>query len=426
MNKLCEQIIVALLLAVVVGVPLMMSTKIYSVFDLSKITLLYLLTFVLIVVWCVKQIFHRDTFKNNPLMIPIGCIFVISCFATIFSINPVESLLGNYKRYNGLASLMVYLCLFFLIVSYVKKDMLDLFINAIIITACLTCGYGILQSYGIDYFNWNTDYGKRIFSTIGHPAFFSAYLIMILPLVYYQVIKGRWYFLFALVLILTTFYLTKTRATFVGLIISNILFFVLLGKPLIRKHLFKVCLIIGVVLSISTVSILSMKKNPISRMVNDIKIEGSKVKLLTTASTRRYNVLMAVEIIKDYPVLGIGFGTIDDIYIPYMNKVLAKTGGENYKFQLQDRIHSDFFDRTVNTGLLGLCAYLFFIYSYIKMMWSQNGNRLLKVVLCSSLCSYFIQNQFSFGHVPILMLFWFLIGLSVIVCEKKDNEQQIC
>ena len=54
------------------------------------------------------------------------------------------------------------------------------------------------------------------------------------------------------------------------------------------------------------------------------------------------------------------------------------------------------------------------------MVWkgykrAQGVDKALIIGVCSACISYFIQNQFSFGHIPIITLFWFLIGLSVVV-----------
>ncbi len=418
MSKLCEQIIVALLLAVVVVVPLILDTRIFSVFDLSKITVLYILCFSAIIVWCIKQIIARDRFDSNPLMLPLGCLLAVSCFATIFSISPMFSLLGGYKRYDGLASLIVYLCLFFLITQYVKKEMVGVFINAIIISTCFMCIYGIVQYYNLDFFNWSTNYGGRIFSTIGHPGFFSAYLIMVLPLVYYQIVKGKWYFIVALILILTVFYLTKTRASFLGLIISSGCFLGLIGKDLLLRYRYKLITIFSIVLIITLIMSFRLEMNPVARIIEDIKVENKKVKLLGTTNARYWNALVAMEIIKDYPVLGLGYGNMQNVYLKYINRVIAKTGGEGYSWEMQDRVHISIFDTPVRIGILGGLITLWFIYSYARMIWcSFKEHRLLVVALCSATVAYWGQNLFVFGHVPVITLFWFLVGLSVVSCK---------
>ncbi len=52
----CDQIIIAILLVIIIAVPLFFGGNLYSVFDLSKITKLYILTFTIVIVWCVKTI----------------------------------------------------------------------------------------------------------------------------------------------------------------------------------------------------------------------------------------------------------------------------------------------------------------------------------------------------------------------------------
>ncbi len=422
MDKVCRQIITAILITILIAVPLYLDARIYSVFDLSKITVLYLLVFALAVVFCVKRISNSsEGFVYSPLLIPIACYLVVAVIATCFSISPVISLLGGYKRYNGLLSLFVYVFMFFVIINYVEYQMVDIFINVIIIVGCITCAYGICQNYNIDFFRWNTDMGKRIFSTIGHPAFYSAYLIMILPLIYYKVIKCRsMYFLllylFCAVLILTTFYLTKTRASFIGLVVSNIFFFSMLGRIVFRVNRGKIIMLICLIIVLSV--IFSLKDQTVfKRFSSDIDLK-SEQKLRGTMFTRYYNALVAIEVIKDYPVFGLGFGNYVTVFQPYLRKVYIKTGETRLWTENQDRVHSRLLDILVTTGFMGLACYLFGVYSYIKMVYrSLHEHRLLIVALGSGIFAYFIQNQFSFPHVPILMLFWFMLGLSVITCR---------
>ncbi len=364
-------------------------------------------------------------YKNNPLVLPIAGIFIVGSFATIFSINPLDSLLGNYKRYDGFASLIIYICLFFLIVNYVTKEMLGVFINAIIISTCLMCIYGILQYIGIDIFSWSTNYGGRVFSTIGHPGFFSAYLIMVLPLVYYRILTSKRIISFlipvvVLILVLVTFYLTKARASFIGLVLSNICFLVLIGKPLLLKYKCKLATIFIIVIVITIVSSLKLEMNPASRIIEEIKIEDNKVKLLGSTNSRYWNVLVAIEIVKEYPLLGIGFGTIDDVYVKYINRVIEKTGGEGYSWEMQDRIHISIFDKLVTVGIIGGLVSLWLIYSYCRMMYVHLvNNRLIIATLCASTSAFWFQNLFIFGHVPVITLFWFVVGLSVVSCKIK-------
>ena len=53
------------------------------------------------------------------------------------------------------------------------------------------------------------------------------------------------------------------------------------------------------------------------------------------------------------------------------------------------------------------------------------SDKVLIIGLCASCMAYFIQNQFSFGHIPILTLFWFLIAMSVIASPVKYSLSDV-
>ena len=429
MDKILNQCLLAILLAILIIVPLFFDVRLYSVFDLSKITAFYLLVFALIVVFCVKRIINRgSSFMYNPLLLPIACYLAVACVATCFAIDPLTSVLGGYKRYNGLLSIVCYMFMFFIITNYVEYKMIDLFLSVIIITVCLTCGYGICQNYGIDCFTWNSDMGKRIFSTIGHPAFFSAYLIMILPLVYYRVIKAQklsmlCLYLLCAVLILTTFYLTKTRASFIGLVVSNIFFFALLGRTIFKWNRLKIIILLLVVVGISVFC--SLKDQTVfKRFSDDINLSSETQKLGGTMFARYYNILTAIEVVKDYPVTGIGFGNYGFVFMPYVSKVYLAKKETRPLTENQDRVHQDFMDVLVATGIMGLLVYLYAIWAYTRMMYVHlMNNRLLVVALSSGVLAYFIQNQFSFAHTVLPVMLFFLLGLSVVVCRTNTLTQ---
>lgn len=413
MTRFCNDYIIASLIAIIVLVPLYFDIKLFSCFDLSKITALYILSFGITIAWCVKRIFDsKGRFEFNALAWPVFGLLIVGCLATIFSIEPLTSLLGSYKRYNGLLSLFVYIFLFFIIVHYVKMEMINLFLNVIIITGCVSCVYGLVEYYGLIGTVWNTNYGYggRIFSTVGHPSFFSAFLIMVIPLVYYFIFKEKnWgFYLGALVLILITIYLCKTRASWLGFMVSTIFFFVFA----IRRNRIKSIIIASLIIVITMVC----GRSVIKRTMEDFR-GGLSVSTYIKAQTAGLSLLT----IKDYPVLGIGYDTFGTVYPYYLIQYIKKTDKNQRVFkEIQDRVHNNFFDVTVQTGLVGLAVYLWFIYVYGRMIWRNIArNRLLITALCSSVIGYFCSIQFCFGHIPTLTIYWMLLALSVIVCKGK-------
>ena len=62
----CDKVITAALLAIIVAVPLYFDVHLYSVFDLSKITILYILTFAILAAWVYKD--HFSIFISTTPM----------------------------------------------------------------------------------------------------------------------------------------------------------------------------------------------------------------------------------------------------------------------------------------------------------------------------------------------------------------------
>lgn len=497
----CDQVIIAILLVIIIAVSLYFDVHLHSVFDLSKITVLYILTFAALAIWSIKTMTtlrkssltdstlptantRRTSFhKAQPLTLPLLALLLSNGLSMLFSINPYLSLVGTYKRYGGFISTLVYVSLFFVIVSFIDKRRLSSLLNVIILTAGIASVYGIFQHFGLDLYHWNTSfgYGIRVSSTFGHPVFFSAFLIMVIPLVLVKIFScppvhertrtgsnvrySTFLYLGILALLTIAFYYTKTRASFVGLIISNLFFFTMIGKETLLANKLKTISAITILAGISVFLNVHNETSVIERFRGDIRpsysdgISGEKAdnphnKYLTeeepafppsqpedpaqyhsdwyaglarqlegTTLTRFLQYRAGLRILYDYPVLGIGEDTLGMLYPQYIAR-LHREMDEHRGFENQNRIHCDLLNLTVSTGLLGLGAYVWFAFAYSGMVWkgckkSDGSGKILIIGLCAGCLAYFIQNQFGFGHVPIITLFWFLIALSVIACQPE-------
>jgi len=515
------------LVVIVIAVPLYFDIHLHSVFDLSKITILYVLTFTMLAAWSIKTLFTLRQFRSEntveskdtpahlihsmpetvsrlrtsasyvqrllrqPLNLPILAYLFVSGLATIFSINPYLSLVGNYTMYGGFISTVVYISLFFVIIDFIDKKRLRLLLNVIILTACIASIYGILQHFGLDFHHWNTSFGHRVPSTFGHPAFFSAFLTMVVPLVLIKIFfdsrlrYSALLYVGILTLLMIAFYYTKTRASFLGLIISNLFFFSFVGKENLLANKTKTIATITIIIGISVFFNVSNEASVIGRFVGDIKpalLDNNQSSLLRvdsktpeimnkqygkhstsqnlllhselfenlveaeaglqpershgdigvanqlggTMRMRVFQYLTGLKIIQDYPILGIGPDTLGMIYPQYLSKVFKEKDEHRYlgNKKTAERIHNDFLDMTVSRGLLGLGVYVWLIFAYARMVWkgcrkANNSDKLLIIGFCAGCLAYFVQNQFSFGHISIVTPIWFLIAMSVIACSAK-------
>lgn len=410
--------IITILMVIVISVPLFFDNSLYSCFDLSKVSLLYLLVAVASALWCFKIIMSEKIgrFRLPVLGLPVVASLIATGLATIFSVSPYISLVGTHKRYGGLISAVIYALLFFMVVRFVKRRHVDSFVTVIIVTAVIGSVFGIIQKY-CPVYTWSTDFGcgggGRAASTFGHPAFYSAFLIMTVPLVLCRMFDGcnkktaLILYVPVFLILLFAFYQTKTRASFVGLIVSIcFLCFV------VRKQVFVIKGIrIGGFIAILGIAgiCLYMENSLISRFLDDIKggkLSGTSLERLVIYKT-------SLKIISDHPVLGIGPDTLGMIYPRYYTDDVA--------FVNQNRVHNGILDITLSLGFLGLAAYICLFFAWLRMVVSgflrgPADSHTLLAGLASGTIAYLVQNQFSFGHVPIIMLFWVMLGLSVVLC----------
>jgi O-antigen ligase len=307
-------------------------------------------------------------------------------------------------------SLTAYVYIYFVVVNYVTIRMVKGLCEAIIWIACITSAYGICQHYGLDPIAWIRSSDDRVFSTFGHPAFFSAFLAMALSLVLYRAFSGCKWYLLLLPLILIVFYYTKTRASFLGLGVSMLFFCWTARKTfLTNKKIFAICAIVFVLIFV-------FNSGPvIGRFRGDV---GKNGELTGTAGARLVFAEVAIDIIKDYPLLGVGPDALGFIYMKHLKKVHPEQlyGCSQYN---QSRIHNDFLDMAVTRGLPGLAIYVWLIVSFIRMVW-RRCDKFLIGALCAGLLSYIVQNQFSFGHISFIVIFWYYIGMVVVLCREKQ------
>jgi len=459
-----DKLIVGLLLAVVVAVPLFFDIRLYSVFDLSKVMALYLLTIAILVVWSIALVFkHGFKFSHTAIDIPILAYIFIFIISSIISINPIMSLFGTYKRFESLTATLCYILIFYATVNFVTtQKRLYLSVFAIVAGVTLSSIYGIAQHLGFDIFKWSSFEARRVFSTFGNPVFFSAYLVMTLPLAIVLFFSNSsqqkeisslknlyitWIFFVLSAIIYTTFWLTNTRACFVALLggLSPLLI-VIFKKQTTERYKFLV-LVVSFVL-IGTFFNVRHETSVIKHFASDTRTtefstQGSvsdskqthprpwianKFSVTGSSFSRVFQYLAATRIIKDYPALGIGPDTIGIVYQKNLAKVFSLVESDKgFPFPRQDRIHNDILDTTVTRGIFGLGTYIWILAAfgiYVGKNYKRlsNENKVLILGISSGILCYLIQNEFSFGNTPIVTLFWVMMGLCISIIKMNETE----
>src|SRR6266403_944474 len=234
-------------------VPLVFAGNTSELFEFNKMWLTFGLTTIIGLCWFSKMILQgRVTIQRTPLDIPILLFLASQIISTIFSLDQHVSWWGYYSRFNGgLLSTITYVFLYYALASNLTRRNVYTLIKYTFVGAFLTALWGLPSRFGYDptcllfrgTFDTScwTDAFKptvRVFSTLGQPAWFAAYLAALLPVSFYYAIRKikdgdivaalkNWKFLLytAIIIILyLNLVFTNTRAGYLGFAAANILF----------------------------------------------------------------------------------------------------------------------------------------------------------------------------------------------------------
>lgn len=431
-------------------IPAYFDTRIQNVFDLSKLTALYLLTLTLLASWSTKLLFSPNplkTLKPGPLKWQILAFLAISVISCLFSVNRTVSFFGYYRHYEGLLSLICYLTLFLSSVNLFDKRSVEMPLNILLLTGAATAIYGMFQHFGLDPFSWQGAAGNpnRLSSTFGNSAFFSGYLVILLPISITQYLRQKEtmpLIIYGAIsfLLCTAFLLTNTRACYVGLFFGFLVLILLLIKRGVFATKKNLCLIL--LLLIPTIYYnLKPETSALGRFLDvfNKKATGEAVseKLSTlaykaetskgfggSAAVRVYLWKDVLNIIKEHPFLGTGLDTLGSIYLKYRSMGIFRIEGD----AKADSAHNEFLDIAQSRGIIGLLIYLWLIFSFSylclkKAISLPKEEALLSIGILSGFISYIIQTLMSFGVTPVFSTLWIVMGMACVETEPQRQKK---
>jgi len=151
-----------------------------DVFDTPKVWLLRVGVMILLAAWGSDIAFNGGKIRySKAVLIMYGVLSAIFIASTITSIEPMQSFLGKYRRYDGLWSFLLYGVLLWVTMQYATsfrriKQILQVFSASSMVVA----GYGLLQALGLEPLAWGVKFFEdtQSFSTYGNPNLLAGFL----------------------------------------------------------------------------------------------------------------------------------------------------------------------------------------------------------------------------------------------------------
>lgn len=431
-------VLVLLGLMVVAIIPLIFSPKfLYDMYDLAKATALRVALILIMTGWAWRIYKTREiSWRRTPLDIAVFAFMLGLLVSTIFSSNATMSIVGGYKRHEGLITWFSYLLIFFTATNWIKQkwQAVTIAIPFFIATMMMTI-YGIFQHYGIDFLQFGAQYDVfRSFATSGNPVFLGGYLAFVAPLFIALFLNAKDYIvkgllLIASSLILICLFFTMTRGGWLALIAAMLIFIPLIPASIYKRNFAW----IGGFLAVALVGfyVLFVVIQPTQQMAHTASDLLPRLKEVSSmggsAGTRAEMWKTSASMIKENPVTGIGIETYKDFFPKHRTLGLIKLEGE---MAMPDRPHNEFFYLPTILGIPGYLAYIWFIAGFVMLMIryrfriEDESYRMLFVGVLGAAVAYWVQAFFSFSMIIISATFWLVCGIAVSMGASKIREDK--
>jgi len=345
---------------------------------------------------------------KRPLVYLSGLYLLIALLSSILSIDPHLSFYGSYIRQQGFFQMIFYLLFLFEIVLFFslypkdKKKIKNKLIVSLCITATLVSLLAILQKF----------YMPRPQLTFGQPGFLASYLLMTIPLIFYQIKKTDYKFLYS-----TAFFInivailsTASRSAIATLVIVIVLIFIISRED--KKLLLIPLAILTLFLSANLFSSTEIvQKNIMLRRFTPATtdMETLEIRFLIWPAT--------VEQILYRPLLGYGPETLLKSFEDYYPEKLRNYEGGNMAV---DIAHNILLDQAFSYGILGLVSFIS-VFAYMFYLVFRNKEFTLSKVAALSIFGLFIYNLFNFSTTTNYILTAFFLG--IIISETFSNTK---
>jgi len=453
--------------------------KTSELFEFNKMLFIYLcsssIAFILLIYWFVYKI---KPIQRSILNIPIILFIFFQLISTLFSIDVHTSLFGYYGRFNGgFYSILAYVVIYygFIFLYSLQKDsksFLFRFLQISLISSLLTILWSIPGKFGHDLscllfvgeFNnscWTAQFNPsvRMFSTLGQPNWFGAYLAVHFFIALFFLLKKQeprgfllvkgFSFLY-LILNFSALLFTRSRSAIGSVGIGFFIFILYYGISSIRlKHKLNsliIALLISMVLSVIffrtgiekvdtyllpqtyTSFFNKTQQKKIAPTVTNINKDLVVGGVTDSLDIRKIVWKGAFDLGKEYFLFGTGVETF--AYSYYFVRPKEHNLTSEWDF-LYNKAHNEYLNYFATTGLFGTLSYFIFIgivFFVIYKAWNKAKDdtdlQLLFGLLFLSYLSILITNFFGFSTTTINLLFYFIPSYPIYYLYKSKHPYE--
>jgi O-antigen ligase len=384
--------------------------------NLPKLCLLIVLSFIAAGFAFSKIEFFKDK-RNRAILLIIGLF--ISQLILVLLVDKRDFAYKFYGTYGRNTGFIAYLSLSFLLLASLvssSKLLLKRYVVALIGSGAILALYGVAQSRGYDFYEFDLGIGTRIFGSFGNSNFQSAYMGITaaasLTLVIYSKIKiyhKAALFAFTCLAIYNVF-LSSEQGFFnfvAGIAAATIIYLFKSRKPILGWLALAASSVSGFFLLLGILNI-----GPLSEVIY-------KSSLLT----RRFYWQAAVNMMLDHPFFGVGMDGYGDSYFRSRTSEIAGYNSGIYS----DTAHNIPLDIGSNGGFPLLLAYMaiiiFALVSIVRIIKRKTEFDVVFTTIVAAWVAYQAQSLISINQLGLGVWGWSLSGL-IIGYELSTRPNQ--
>jgi len=337
----------------------------------------YLSVFIVILLIYFKKI---DFSFRSPFTLPFALFVIWAFIGLFFALDKANSF------HDFWAHLLKYLATYYILINFIScRKRLVIFSWIIIISAAIFSIGGLIYFYFIIKFPISTRFGFPHMMNIDLIGFVTVFatLLSIHQFMLEGILYRKIILLVCLLGTLMATYFTMSRGSLLALFVALIVFF------LKRYKLLAIFLIIFSLITVTTVPALKARFSK-SAVLNDYRI-GTYLRTL--------------EIIKDFPITGIGFGmqTYDNKKFIDLKKYDSRIPSRYQGGFLIGSPHNSLADIAVRTGLIGFSLFCWAYFIFFRLGWNiirfgkDDFIRDWGICITAAFISVFIQGLFADG-----------------------------
>ena len=352
---------------------------------------------------------NKFKIDHTSLIIPFTLFFLWSLSSLIWSILPGVTF--KYVR----REILTYLILYYVVRhSFDTENKIKRVITVFFSSALFVQVYGIFA-----FFKGYAVFNGRLIATFFHPNVFGLFAAASLSFSMCYLIdfknnyKEKILPLLVFISGLVSLVFSSSRANMLGLVIAFLIMAIIKEKKLI--FIFVILLIFSVILSPLQREDLIMFR--ITQLIYMFDIEKSPL------GERFYMWNSAMQIIKDNPFTGIGYGKV------FREEYVTRIPEEAVENR-QPHSHNILLEIALETGLPGLFLFLWLhllILKYLLNAFKNSKNEFYNKFLLGYslfLIAFFMNGMVDFiSRFRLGLLFWFLSSIMVLISKKCHNKQ---